>query len=171
MARVTFYPLQNADSTLIELADRRLILKDFCNVVAEGEGDLRVDLDAELRRTLSDRRRDSFDVVAFSHSDDDHTHGAEDFFWLDHVEHCQGEGRVKIGELWIPACFLLEANLAGSARYIRQEARYRFRTGRGIRVFGNPAPLEEWLRNEGIPPQSRAHLITSAGSCVDKFSR
>src|ERR1700682_3392498 len=126
MDKVTFYPIDNADSTLIELADGRLILKDYCHVPWAGDDDQTVRLDQELRAVLAERRHDGFDVVAFSHSDDDHTHGAEEFFWLDHVEHCQGEDRIKIGALWIPACFLLEAGLKGSARYIRQEARHRF---------------------------------------------
>lgn len=170
MAKVTFYPINNADSTLMELADGRLLLKDYANYPPDDAGRT-VRLDHELRAVLAGRHRDSFDVVAFSHADDDHTHGAEDFFWLDHVDHCQGEGRIKIGELWIPACFLLEANLTGSARYVRQEARHRFRVGQGIRVFGNPGPLESWLRNEGIPPASRSHLITTAGECVPKFNQ
>src|ERR1700722_2292441 len=100
MAKATFYPLDNADSTLIELADGRLILKDYCNYAWAGDGDRTVRLDQELRAVLAEKRRDRFDVGAFSHSDDDHTHGAEDFFWLDHVEHCQGKDRIKIDELW-----------------------------------------------------------------------
>src|SRR3954470_6273864 len=99
MAQVTFYPLDNADSTLIELADGRLMLKDYCNFPWAGDGDRTVRLDQELRAVLAERRRDGLDVAAFSHSDDDHTHGAEEVFWLDHVAHCQGEDRIKIGEL------------------------------------------------------------------------
>ena len=50
MAKLTFFPIGNADSTLIELADGRMILKDFCNYESAGEEDRRVRLDEELPR-------------------------------------------------------------------------------------------------------------------------
>ncbi|MBA4191770.1 MAG: hypothetical protein C0467_27640 [Planctomycetaceae bacterium] len=171
MTKMTFFPLGNADSTLLRLADGRMILKDYCNYESAGEEDRRVRLDEELRICLREERRDRFDTVAFSHADDDHTHGAEDFFWLDHAEQYQGPGRVHIPELWVPACFILEVGATGTARIIRQEARYRFRKGQGIKVFGNPEPLEAWLRVEGIRPSERLHLIQKAGQCIPGFDR
>ena len=60
MAQVTFYPIDNADSTLIELADGRLILKDYCNFPWTGDDDRSVRLDQELRAVLAERRRDGF---------------------------------------------------------------------------------------------------------------
>lgn len=127
MSKITFFPIGNADSTLIELADGRLILKDFCNYESAGDENRRVRLDEELRTCLREARRDSPAIVAFSHADDDHTHGAEEFFWFDHAATYQGDGRVRMPELWVPACFILESGLSGSARIIRQEARHRFR--------------------------------------------
>jgi hypothetical protein len=171
MAKLMFYPIGNADSTLIHLADDRLLLVDFCNYLSEGEDDRRIRLDEELRSYLKDQDRQDFDAVAFSHADDDHVHGAEDFFWFDHAKKYQGNGRVRILDLMVPACFILETGLGGSARIIREEARYRFKRGSGIRVFGNPGPLQEWLENQGIDPATRVHLITKAGSCVPDFSR
>lgn len=171
MAKLTFYPIGNADSTIIHLADDRLILKDYCNYESEGEDDKRVRLYEELRSYLNDQDRQNFDVVAFSHADDDHTHGAEDFFWFDHAMKYQGDDRLRILNLFVPARFILETGLEGSARVIREEAKYRFKRGSGIRVFGNPGPLEEWLESQGIDPATRAHLITKAGTCVPGFSR
>src|SRR5437762_1587445 len=100
MTTITFFPLGNADSTLLRLADGRMILKDYCNYESAGDEDRRVRLDEELRACLRDERRDEFDVVAFSHADDDHTHGAEDFFWLDYADAYQGPDRIPIPELW-----------------------------------------------------------------------
>ena len=115
--------------------------------------------------------RDGFDVVAFSHADADHVNGAENFFWFDHAAKYQGNDRIRIINLWVPACFILETGLSGSARVIRQEAKYRLKRGSGIRVFGNPRPLEAWLESEGIDPTTYTQLITTAGSCVPGFSR
>lgn len=123
-----------------------------------------------MRSYLNEQNRQHLDAVAFSHADDDHTHGAEDFFWFDHAGKYQDDDRIRIRDLFVPACFILETGIGGSARVIRQEARYRFKRGSGIRVFGNPESLEEWLRTEGIDPASRTHLITKAGTCVPGFS-
>ena len=134
MAKVTFYPLGNADSTLLELADGRLLLHDYCSRKdSNDEEDKRTDLAAALKDKLKAKNRDSFDVVAFTHGDDDHVGGAEEFFWLAHTDKYQGDGRIKIEELWVPACFLLETGLDGSAKIVRQEARHRLKEGKNIR--------------------------------------
>jgi hypothetical protein len=170
MARMTFYPLGNADSSLIEFADGRLMLIDFFDRgETEDAGERRIDLPSELRSVLEDKGRGSLDVVAFTHADDDHVHGAEDFFWFDHAQTYQDPERIKVGEIWVPACFILEAGAEGSARIIRQEARHRLKAGKGIRVFANPGSLDGWLRDNNIEPQDRAHLISHAGRCVDGF--
>ena len=171
MTKMTFFPLGNADSTLMRLADGRMILKDYFNCDSTGDDDRRVRLDEELRACLREENRDRFDIVAFSHADDDHTQGAEDFFWLDHAKLYQGPGRVRISELWVPACFILETGITGSARIIREEAKERFMKGYGIKVFGNPESLEDWLRGKNIKPFERLHLIQKAGQCVPGFDR
>src|SRR4051794_11680636 len=109
MHKATFYPLGNAHTCLIELEKGRWLLFDYANVRdPNNESDLRVDLATELRNTLEAARRDYIDVVAFTHGDDDHIHGAPEFFHLEHAEKYQGDGRIKIQELWVPAAFLLE---------------------------------------------------------------
>jgi hypothetical protein len=170
LAKLHFYPVGNADSTLIHLNDGRLILKDYFNTAPADDNDKRIDLDRELRDYLDREEREDFDVVAFSHADDDHCHGAEDFFWFDYAEKYQGEDRIKMTELWVAACFILETGLSGAARVIQKEAKHRFKAGYGIRVFGNPEPLETWLTEQGIDPAEREHLITHAGTCVPGFT-
>ena len=71
----------------------------------------------------------------------------------------------------MPACFILENGLAESARVVQAEARHRFRKGYGIRVFGNPEQLDDWLISKGIDPATRTHLITRAGTCVPGFTQ
>ena len=141
MAKLHFYPLGNADSTLIHLNDNRLILKDYFKVDPVDEDDKRIDLEQELRDYLKRERRNDFDVVAFSHADDDHCHGAESFFWFDYAETYQGKDRIKIKSLWVPACFILETGLSGAARVIQKEAKHRFK---GAMESGYSATLSLW---------------------------
>ena len=133
MAKAIFYPVGNGDSTLIHLADGRLLLVDF-NCLSGEVDDGRVSLDVELRSYLAEQGRDYLDLVAFTHADVDHVCGAEECFWFEHAQKYQGEERVRIGELVVPACLILEAGLTGSAGVIRAEARYRLKQGAGIRV-------------------------------------
>lgn len=172
MAKMKCYPLANADCTLIEFSDDRLMLKDYCHRKdAENDDDKRVDLPEELRKELDLHDRSDFDVVAFSHSDDDHVGAAEDFFWLEHAKKYQDDTRPKITELWVPACFILETGLDGSARVVREEAKHRLKKGKGIRVFGNPGVLDDWLADHDIDPKDRRRLITHAGECVPGFDK
>ena len=170
-AKLTFHPLGNADCTRFDLADGRKLLVDYADMRnPEDPWDRRIDLPTELKSDLRAAKRDYYDVVLFTHLDDDHCCGSGDFFWLDHAAKYQGEGRIKIRELWVPAAAILEEGCQDSARIIRQEARYRLKEGNGIRVFSRPAKLKEWLENNGLTLESRAHLITDAGQLVPGFS-
>ncbi len=172
MATITFYPLGNADCSLIEFADGRLMLIDYYKGKDnDDEEDRRVKLPEELNEILEDKERDYFDVVAFTHRDSDHVMGAEEFFWLEHAKEYQGEDRIKIKEIWVPACYILEEGLKDSARIIRQEARHRLKEGTGIRVFSQPDALDDWLRTNNVSQEERSHLITSAGNCVPGFTK
>ena len=172
MAKLTFYPLGNADSCLVEFADDRLMLVDYFYCQAtESEEDKRCNLPEKLRAVLDSKKRDDFDVVAFTHADNDHVSGAEEFFWLEHADKYQGEGRIKIKQMWVPAYYILEQGLEDSARTIREEAKYRLKKGKGIRVFSQPNALDEWLKSNNIDPESRRSLITTAGSCATEFTK
>ena len=172
MHTVTFYPLGNADSYLIELEKGKKLLFDFANKRdPEDKSDRRIDLAAELRSVLESADRDEFDVVAFTHADDDHIHGASEFFYLEHAEKYQSDERIKIGELWVPAAMILEDGLDDDARVLRMEARHRLIQGEGIRVFSRPEALADWLAEKNISLDSRRHLITNAGSVVPGFTK
>lgn len=170
-AKLTFHPLGNADCTRFDLADGRKLLVDYADMRNSADSsDLRIDLPEELKADLRVAKRDFFDVVLFTHLDDDHCCGSGDFFWLEHATKYQGEGRIKIRELWVPAAAILEDGCEDSARIIRQEARHRLKQGSGIRVFSRPKKLKEWLEKNGLTLESRSHLITDAGSYVPGFS-
>ena len=170
-AKLTFHPLGNADCTRIDLADGRKMLIDFADMRnPQDPADKRIDLPTELKNDLRAAKRSDYDVVGYTHLDDDHTCGSSEFFWMDHATKYQGEGRTKIKELWVPAGAILEDGLDDCARVIRQEARHRLREGYGIRVFSRPKNLRGWLEANGLTLESRAHLITDAGQFVPGFS-
>ncbi|MCB0390554.1 MAG: hypothetical protein KDD58_04655 [Bdellovibrionales bacterium] len=170
MIRITFYPLGNADTTLIELENGKRVLVDYAHSKnGENDDDKKIDLASELRSQL-DSKNLQFDIVAFTHADEDHTRGAADFFEFDFAEKYQGDGRVKINELWVPAAMILEPGLKGDDQVIRQEARYRLKNGSGVRVFSSPHLLDGWFTDNGLSPDSRKHLITDAGNVAPGMS-
>ncbi len=176
---VTFYPVNNGDTTQIILNNGRRVLFDFrqCSN-AEDENTPEIDLKSQLKSELKKANRDYFDVVAFTHADLDHIQGSTEFFELWHAKKYKGEDRIKINELWVPAAMLLEKaeNDKQSEEFIilRQEARHRLLEGNGIRVFSQPQTLMDWLiplledRNES--PSARDHLFVDAGTLVPGFS-
>ncbi len=171
MHKVTFFPIGNADCLRIDLQCGRQILFDYADMRdPEDENDLRIDLPSKLREDLVSTKRDYYDVVAFTHLDDDHIRGASEFFRLEHAAKYQGAGRIRIEELWVPAAAIIEEGAEDEARILRQEARHRLRKGEGIRVFSRPERLKAWFDKEGISIDSRRHVITDAGQIVPGFA-
>ena len=55
MTRLTFFPLGNADTTLIRLADNRLVLLDYADIRnPDDQFDSRCDLPSALRKEMSE---------------------------------------------------------------------------------------------------------------------
>lgn len=171
-ARVDFFPLGNADTLRLDLADGRKVLIDYADLLCrDDQNDLRCDLPKELRRDLARARRDYYDAVCITHIDSDHCKGFGNFFWLEHAKIYQDDGRIRIRELWVPAAAILEEGVDGDARLVRAEARHRFRAGKGIRVFSRPARLKEWMEKDGLDFESRKHLIVDAGQLVPGYTK
>jgi hypothetical protein len=171
MHKLTFFPLGNADCCRIDLEGGQKILFDFADMrCADDPDDLRIALTEELREDLKTAKREYFDVVAFTHLDNDHICGASEFFQLDHAEKYRGEKRIRIDELWVPAAAVIEEGCTDEDRIIRAEARYRLKQGVGIRVFSRPDKLKDWLEGEGLSIDERRHLITDAGQLIPGFS-
>lgn len=177
--QVTFYPVGNGDTTQIILAGGRRILFDFCHREKSEDADTpEIDLKKRLKEDLKAADRDYFDVVAFTHADKDHIQGSTEFFELEQAACYQGDGRIKIKELWVPAAMLLEEADKDEQKkefvLLRQEARHRLLEGKGIKVFSRPQALVDWLtpllkaRGEAIT--ARDHLFIDAGTLVPGFS-
>jgi hypothetical protein len=173
--KVLFYPVGNGDTSQIILENGKRILFDFRHKDrTSGEEKPEIDLKERLKKELKDSEKSSFDVVAFTHSDTDHIENSTSFFELLHADKYQGEDRIKIDTLWVPASMILEtaANDKQSAEFViwRQEARYRLKEGKGIRVFSKPDKLKSWLEEHNLTVESRRDLITDAGALVPEFS-
>lgn len=173
--RVVFYPVGNGDTSQIILENGKRLLFDFrhCKKTENGEGP-EINLAERLRAELKEANRNDFDVVAFTHGDKDHIENSTEFFELRHATKYQGNGRIKIKTLWVPAAMILECgtNDDQSSEFViwRQEARHRLIKGEGIRVFSKPDKLKAWLNDNGLTLDSRRHLITDAGCLVPEFS-
>lgn len=166
---VRFFPIGNADTCLIELENGRRALFDFADMRnPDDQYDLRCDLEQELRTCLGDDK--SIEVVAFTHLDTDHCRRAKEVFHLEHAKKYQGDDRIKIDTMWVPASAILEEGMKGQARTLRAEARHRFIEGKGIRVFGRPEKLDQFLRDRGIDPAKRRNLISDAGTLCPEFN-
>lgn len=161
--KLTFYPEGNAETCLLELSDKKLLLFDYANMNDGTLLDKRLNLANELSEI------DEFSVVMFSHAHEDHTKGSSDFFYLDHAEKYQSEDRAKIKELWVSAAFIMEADLdnQSDAKVIRAEARYRLRNGYGIKVFAKSDFLLEWLNSQGIAYSQVEKFILHAGDKIN----
>ena len=171
-AKVHFFPLGNADTLRIDLADGRKVLVDYADMRSpDDDDDLRCDLPTELRRDLSKASRNHYDAVCITHIDNDHCKGFGEFFWLEHAKAYQDDDRIRITELWVPAAAVMEENLKDDARLVRAEARHRLKAGKGVLIFSRPERLKEWMENNGIDYESRKHLIVDAGRLVPGYRK
>ena len=169
---VTFFPLGNADTARIDLANGRKLLIDFADVRnAKDPTDRCCDLAEEVRRDLEKLGRNHIDVLCFTHLDRDHVCGSGTFFRFEHAATHQGGERVRFDELWVPAGALTEGDVDADARIIRQEARYRLKAGKGIKVFSRPDALRDLLASWKLTVEDRAHCIVNAGTYVPGFSK
>jgi hypothetical protein len=177
--KIVFYPVGNADTSQIILAGGRRVLFDYCHrLCGENDDDPRIDLKKRLKSELEEAKRDYFDMVAFTHADTDHICGSTDFFELRHATKYQGDGRIKINELWVPAAMLIEEvtreQQSDEFAIWRREARHRLLEGKGIKVFSKPQRLvDQWLRQalhaRGESEYARDHLFVDAGTLVGGF--
>ncbi len=165
--KITFFPIGNADTSLIQLNSGKNILWDYANMC----GDKHCDLPNELAKRVN---KDYYDVVCFTHADNDHVKGMKDYFYLEHTTKYQSNGRMKINDLWVPAALLLESrnDLCEDAATLKAEARFRFLTQkRGIKVFSKPEELRSWIEGEGVSFETVSHLIVDAGICVPGWEK
>ena len=171
MSDISFFPVGNADTCLLTTDNGQQLLFDFAAPKNQGGEDRRIELDKELKDRLARSGRDYYDVVSFSHLDKDHFAGSSEFFYFEHAKKYQGEGRIYINEMWVPAAAILESQWEQSTegRIIQAEARHRLKEGKGIRVISEPKALDKWLSDNGIDAEERRDLIVSAGNLMPGF--
>jgi hypothetical protein len=175
MHKVRFYPVGNGDTSQIVLVNSKRLLFDFCHRTdGEDPDSPLIDLKKTLCGELKAAKRDYFDVVAFTHGDDDHISNSTEFFWLEHAAKYQDKERIKIKELWVPAGMLLEEgtsdNQSSEVIIWRQEARHRLKEGKDILVFSKPEKLKKWFEDNKLDFESRKHLLIDAGKLVPGFT-
>lgn len=172
MLTLTFFPLGNADCYRIDLDGGEKILFDCASMRDPGDAsDKRCDLHQELRDDLDSSGRNYFDVVAFTHLDRDHFARSTEFSYLEHAKRYQGDDRIKINVMWVPAALITEkAPEDDEARVLQKEARHRFKKGSGIRVFSRPERLRKWCEQNSIELEDRLAIITDAGHIAPEFS-
>lgn len=169
MHKITFFPLGNADASLIELANGKRIMIDYADMKdSTDEDDKRIDLPKEIRNSLGDE--DTIDVVVFTHIDADHIKGSPELFNLLHADMYQSEDRINIKEMWVPAAAIVEEGIKDDSRIIREEAKHRFKKGEGIKVFSTPGQLKAWANDNSIDLDARSHLIVNAGETMNDFN-
>jgi len=170
VSKVTFFPLGSADSILIQTPDEKMVLFDYADMRDSSDNsDKRADLPTLLRERLIHVGKDGFEVVAFTHLDEDHIKGSSDFFYFEHAKKYQDDTRKKIDTLWVPAAAIIETGLEGEKGVIRAEAKHRLKEGKGIKVFSRPDALADWLESNGLSLEDRAHCIVDAGKIVPDF--
>lgn len=172
MTQITFFPIGNADTSLVELKDGRRILIDFADTKGRNpkNKDKKCDLSKLLREDLEGSDFDSYHIVAFTHLDDDHCLKAPEYFWLEHAAKYQSKDRKKIDTLWVPATAITEEGMKNDGRVIRQEARHRLKEGKGIKVFSRPERLKDWLEDNGLTVDDRKNCFVDAGELVPELT-
>ena len=84
MHKLTFFPVGTGDTIRIDLENNRKMLIDFADMRDPTDKlDKRIPLSDELRADLKSAKRDYYDVVAFTHLDNDHIAKAPEFFFLE----------------------------------------------------------------------------------------
>ena len=171
MAKINFYPLGNADTCLVKLTNGLQFVFDYADMNdPDDPKDKCIPLAKQFKDDIGWPKCKEIDVLAFTHGDNDHVKGASEMFWLEHAEKYQGKDRVKFKELWVPAAMIIEENVEDDTKIIRAEARHRFLTKSGIKVFARPEHLKKWLESNGRNLADYQHLIVNAGRCVPGFT-
>jgi hypothetical protein len=171
MAQLIYYPLGNADCLLVTTPLNRRFAFDFAAMRNSAEkDDKRIDLPPSFKADIGWPDCKKIDVLAITHGDNDHIKGISDTFWLEHAEKYQGDDRVRFDEMWVPAALIVEEGSKDETRIIRAEARHRFLTKKGIRVFSRPEHLKHWLEGQGKNLDDYRHLITDAGQLAPNWT-
>ena len=147
VSKVTFFPVDNGDMTLIELESGRTILIDVnIRAAADDFNDSTPDVAKMLREKLKRDRQGRLyvDVFLLSHPDQDHCRGVERHFHLGSPDkYSKSDDKIFIGEIWSSPIVFRRARhtsnnliLCEDAEAFNAEARRRVKCYRDNRLFG-----------------------------------
>lgn len=152
-ASITFFPVDNGDMTLVQLADSAgtTILIDIkIRAAADDSNDKTRDVAKDLRDMLKkdDKGRPYVDAFLNSHPDDDHIVGFEKHFYVGPLSEYPddkkpyNERRIVIRELWCSLIVERRASkvhkLTDDAKAFNKEARRRIEVSRKKKCVGVP---------------------------------
>lgn len=150
-ARIRFFPVDNGDMTLIELASGRTLLIDI-NIrnASEDSGDI-PDVLEMLKKHLSKDTNGRYSVDAFllTHPDQDHCRGLKEHFYLGPAsDYPKNSDKIFVRELWSSPLIFRRASathtLCDDAAAFNAEARRRVRY---------------WQDHDGAAPDGERILI------------
>ena len=165
--QLKFYPVGNGDCSLLKLDSGKTILFDFRHTCkCENENEPEIDLISQIEQDLDGKKE--VDILIITHTDDDHICGLEDYFELRHAKKYQGDDRIKIKELWLPAYALVENvdDKSSTRQLLKKEGKHRLKEKEGVRIFSIINKLKDWLEEEDIDKSEIEHLLSYAGEVV-----
>lgn len=139
-AKITFFPVDNGDMTLIRLADSNatsLLIDCKIRSAADDSDDTIPDVASALRDRIEkdENNRPYLDAMLLSHSDEDHCLGLKKHFWLGSLRDypddnkSQSEKRIIIREIWSSPMVFRRASknhpLCSDAKAFNKEAKRR----------------------------------------------
>ncbi len=144
VSKVTFFPVDNGDMTLIELESGKTILIDVnIRATADDPDDSVPNVAKMLREKLNrdNQKRLYVDVFLLSHPDLDHCRGLERHFHLGSPgTYSKSDDKIFIREIWSSAMVFRRASriltLCEDAKAFNAEARRRVKCYRDNRLFG-----------------------------------
>lgn len=146
-AKITFFPVDNGDMTLIRLANAEqtcLLIDCKIRSAADDPKDTTPDVSKALRNRIKvdNNGRPSVDAMLLSHPDEDHCLGLAKHFWLGELadypddEKKQDEKRIIIRQLWSSPMVFRRASknltLCEDAKAFNREARRRVKKNRDM---------------------------------------
>lgn len=142
VAKITFFPVDNGDMTLLRLADSKatsLLIDCKIRSAADDSGDVTRDVAKDLRNRLKtdSNGRPFVDAMLLSHPDEDHCLGLEKHFWLGSLSDYpddnkpKDEKRIVIRQLWSSPMVFRRASknhpLCSDAKAFNKEAKRRIK--------------------------------------------
>ena len=111
VAKITFFPVDNGDMTLLRLADSKatsLLIDCKIRSAADDSDDETRDVAKDLRNKLKtdNKGRPFVDAMLLSHPDEDHCLGLEKHFWLGSLSDYpddnkpENEKRISFCQIW-----------------------------------------------------------------------